>query len=164
MENWIPLTDKELKYAWKTFDQEFKFNPSISRFPGFQAPSPYITYDISAYFEDPSLLSADEDLEKKALLSFQENITGTGEYMQVLDWQHECYWITPYGSFEKDEFGEWRVPVLPNGDYYFFLSKEMTWGLLGHPWEQSITIFGEGLIDSFTRHRPLLFQRKIREG
>ncbi|WP_340969002.1 DUF2716 domain-containing protein, partial [Bacillus sp. PPSBB_11] len=25
-----------------------------------------------------------------------------------------------------------------------FLSKEMTWGLLGHPWEQSITIFGEG--------------------
>lgn len=81
MENWIPLTDKELKYAWKTFDQEFKFNPSISCFPGFQAPSPYITYDISAYFEDPSLLSADEDLEKKALLSFQENITGTGEYM-----------------------------------------------------------------------------------
>lgn len=53
MENWIPLTDKELKYAWKTFDQKFKFNPSISRFPGFQAPSPYITYDISAYFDDP---------------------------------------------------------------------------------------------------------------
>ncbi|WEZ69740.1 DUF2716 domain-containing protein [Bacillus altitudinis] len=103
MENWIPLTDKELKYAWKSFDQEFKFKPSISRFPGFQALSPYITYDIS---------------------------------------------------------GEWRVPVLPNGDDYFFLSKEITRGLLGHPWEQSITIFGEGLIDSFTRHRPFLFQRK----
>ncbi|MDR7250575.1 hypothetical protein J2W41_003356 [Bacillus pumilus] len=84
--------------------------------------------------------------------------------MLALDWQHECYWITPYGSFEKDEFGDWAVPVLPNGDYYFFLSKEMHWGLLGHPWEQSITIFGEGLIDSFTRHHPILFQRKIREG
>lgn len=56
------------------------------------------------------------------------------------------------------------MPVLPNGDYYFFLSKEMHWGLLGHPREQSITIFGEGLIDSFTRHHPILFQRKIREG
>ncbi|GLJ04131.1 DUF2716 domain-containing protein [Bacillus sp. YKCMOAS1] len=164
MENWIPLKDNELKFAWKTFAREFKFKPSISRFPAFQAPSPYITYDISAYFEDSSLLHADEDLEKKALLSFQENITGTDEYMLALDWQHECYWITPYGLFEKDEFGEWKVPVLPNGDYYFFLSKEMDWGLLGHPWEQSITIFGEGLIDSFSRHHPLLFQRKIREG
>lgn len=159
MENWIPLTEKELKYAWKTFDQKFKLNPS-SRFPGFQAPSPYITYDISAYFEDPSLLSADEDLEMKALLSFQENITGTDEYMQVLDWQHECYWITPYGSFEKDAFGDWRVPLFPNGDYFFFLSKEMNWACQ----DISVTIFGEGLIDSFTRHRPLLFQRKIREG
>lgn len=164
MENWIPLKDKELKFAWKTFAREFKFKPSISRFPAFQALSPYITYDISAYFEDSFLLHADEDLEKKALLSFQENITGTDEYMLALDWQHECYWITPYGSFEKDEFGEWKVPVLPNGNYYFFLSKEMNWGLLGHPWEQSITIFGEGLIDSFSRHHPLLFQRKIREA
>lgn len=65
MENWIPLKDKELKFAWKTFAREFKFKPSISRFPAFQAPSPYITYDISAYFEDSSLLHTDEDLEKR---------------------------------------------------------------------------------------------------
>ncbi|MCM2990406.1 DUF2716 domain-containing protein [Bacillus safensis] len=163
MENWIPLTEKELKYVWNTFHREFKFKPSISRFPGFQVPTPFITYDISTYFEESSLLHAYEDLEEKALLVFQEHIR-TDEYMLALDWQHECYWITPYGSFEKDEFGEWRVPVLPDGDYYFFLSKEMNWGLLGHPWEQSITIFGEGLIHSFSRHHPLLFQRKIREG
>ncbi|MFW5428250.1 DUF2716 domain-containing protein [Bacillus pumilus] len=149
MENWIPLTHQELKLVWETLYRDFKFNPSISRFPSFHVPSPYITYDISVYFEDPSLLHAEEDLEEKALLAFQE---------------HECYWITPYGSFEKDEIGEWRVPVLPNGDYDFFLSKEMHRGLLGHPWEQSITIFGEGLIDSFTRHHPILFQCKIREG
>lgn len=30
MENWIPLKDKELKFAWKTFSREFKFKPSIS--------------------------------------------------------------------------------------------------------------------------------------
>ena len=113
MENWIPLKDKELKFAWKTFAREFKFKPSISRFPAFQAPSPYITYDISAYFEDSSLLYADEDLEKKALLSFQENITGTDEYMLALDWQHECYWITPYGLFEKMN--------LENGKFLFSL-------------------------------------------
>lgn len=163
MKNWIPLSHQELKLVWETLYRDFKFNPSISRFPSFRVPSPFITYDISAYFEDSSLLHADEDLEEKALLVFQELIR-TDEYMPALDWQHECYWITPYGSFEKDEFGEWTVPVLPNGDYYFFLSKEMHWGLLGHPWEQSITIFGEGLIDSFTRHHPILFQRKIREG
>ncbi|MFS3916219.1 DUF2716 domain-containing protein [Bacillus australimaris] len=163
MKNWIPLTNKELKYVWNTFYRDFKFKPSISRFPAFQIPSPFITYDISAYFEESSLLLSDEDLEEKALLVFQEQIKAD-EYMLVLDWQHECYWVTPHGSFEKDEFGEWRVPVLPNGDYYFFLSKEMHWGMLGHPWVQSITIFGEGLIDSFKRHPPILFQRQMREG
>nr|MDH3176160.1 DUF2716 domain-containing protein [Bacillus pumilus] len=102
-------------------------------------------------------------LKRKHYLFFR-SLSEQTNICLALDWQHECYWITPYGSFEKDEFGEWTVPVLPNGDYYFFLSKEMHWGLLGHPWEQSITIFGEGLIDSFTRHHPILFQRKIREG
>lgn len=163
MKNWISLTEKEKTAVWKKIYRDFKFEPSISRFPSFRVPSPFITYDISDFFEHDSFLHADEDLEEKALLAFQENI-GTDEYMLALDWQHDCYWITPHGTFEKDEFGEWTVPVLPNGDYYFFLSKEMIWGFLGHPWEQNITIFGESLIDSFTRHHPLLFHRKIRQG
>ena len=133
MKNWIPLTHQERKLVWRTLYRDFKFSPSISRFPSFRVPSPFITYDISAYFEDSSLLHADEDLEEKALLAFQELIRAD-EYMLALDWQHECYWITPYGSFEKDEFGEWTVPVL------------------------------QGMIDSFTRHHPILFHRKIREG
>uniref|UniRef100_UPI0011A4ADE5 DUF2716 domain-containing protein n=1 Tax=Bacillus sp. WP8 TaxID=756828 RepID=UPI0011A4ADE5 len=68
MENWIPLSHQERKLAWETLYRDFKFHPSISRFPSFRVPSPFITYDISAYFEDPSLLHADEGLEKKALL------------------------------------------------------------------------------------------------
>lgn len=63
MKNWIPLSHQERKLAWETLYRDFKFHPSISRFPSFRVPSPFVTYDISAYFEDPSLLHADEDLE-----------------------------------------------------------------------------------------------------
>ena len=81
-----------------------------------------------------------------------------------MDWQHECYWIDPCLEFEKDEFDELKVPVFPNGDYYFFIHKDFEWGYLGHPWEKTITIFGEGLITGFEKHQPKMFQKVLRQG
>jgi len=56
------------------------------------------------------------------------------------------------------------IPVFPNGDYYFFIQKDFKWGYLGHPWEESITIFGEELIESFERNKPEMFQNILRQG
>lgn len=30
----------------------------------------------------------------------------------------------PRKQMDKDEFGEWIIPVLLNGDYYIFLTKD----------------------------------------
>lgn len=104
-----------------------------------------------------------DDLEDKALQVFKEN-TVSNEYIMALDWQHECYWVNPHLKFERNEFDEWSIPIFPNGDYYFFIQKDFKWGYLGHPWEKSITIFGKGLIESFERNKPKMFQNILRQG
>ncbi|MES9706026.1 DUF2716 domain-containing protein, partial [Bacillus toyonensis] len=70
----------------------------------------------------------------------------------------------PHLAFERNEFYEWRIPIFPNGDYYFFIQKDFKWGYLGHPWEKSITIFGKEIIESFKQNKPEMFQNILRQG
>lgn len=163
MENWLELSEAEYEKVWNKMCEVLNFKPSTSNFPSFEVPTPFITYDISIYFEHSNELGAYDDLEEKALLVFKEN-TSRDDYLYALDWQHECYWINPGLEFEKDEFDELKVPVFPNGDYYFFIHKDFEWGYLGHPWEKTITIFGEGLITGFEKHQPKMFQKILRQG
>ena len=162
MKNWIPLSDQEYEHIWDRMYKDFRFEPSISIFPSFQVPCPFITYDISEYFRDLADLDAYDDLEEKALVAFKE-VTLVDEYILALDWQHECYWLNPRLEFERDEFGEWTIPIFPNGDYYFFIQKDFKWGYLGHPWERSITVFGKELINAFNQHKPRMFHKILRQ-
>lgn len=161
--NWMEYTDEEYAKIWDRIDSKLKFSPSDSTFPSFKVPSPFVTYDISHYFGESIELNVLADLEDKALQVFKEN-TASNEYIMALDWQHECYWVNPHLEFERNEFDEWIIPVFPNGDYYFFIQKDIKWGYLGHPWEQSITIFGKELIESFERNKPEMFQNILRRG
>ncbi|WP_338780077.1 DUF2716 domain-containing protein [Metabacillus sp. FJAT-52054] len=158
MKNWIPFSDKDYNQAWDRIDKDLKFKPSISDFPSFKMPHPFITYDISDFFGDSADLALYDDLEEKLLDVLKEN-TLENEYIMALDWQHDCYWVNPHLEFEKDEFGEWAIPIFPNGDYYFFIQKDFKWGYLGHPWEKSITVFGKELINAFDKHKPRMFRK-----
>ena len=95
MKNWMKFTDKESDQIWDRVYSDFEFSPSISIFPSFKVPSPFVTYDISHYFGESIYLNVYDDLEEKALLVFKEN-TAANEYIMVLDWQHECYWVNPH--------------------------------------------------------------------
>jgi len=163
MRNWVPFSAQEYDQIWDRIYRDFKFEPSISKFPSFQVPHPFVTYDISNCFGDSVDLDAYDDLEEKAIDAFKET-TSVDEYILALDLHHECYRVNPHLEFEKDEFGEWTIPIFPNGDYYFFIQKDFKWGYLGHPWERSITIFGEELINAFDKHKPRMFRKILRQG
>ena len=163
----MELSTLEYREVWDRIYHDFKFEPSISDFPSLQVSKSFITYDVSRYLNGSVGVDLYEkaynDLEKKSLLVFQE-LTQSNEYMYALDWQHSCYWINPRLEFPKSEFDEWTVPIFPNGDYYFFIQKNFEWGLVGHPWERTITIFGEKLIRTFGENRPIMFQEIVRTG
>jgi hypothetical protein len=86
------------------------------------------------------------------------------EWIYALDWQHPSYKFYPHLPFSLNKFGEWPIPILPNGDYYIFLQRAFNFGVFGHPWEETICVFGEKLLSLLGRNRPLLFSDIIREN
>lgn len=97
MENRVELSTLEYKEVWDRIYDDFNFEPSISNFPSFDVPKPFITYDVSSYIN----WSGDIDTYN----------------------EHPGYWINPHLEFSKSEFDGWTVPIFPNGDYYFFIHK-----------------------------------------
>jgi len=80
-----------------------------------------------------------------AFLAAFRSVTSPGQRLHFLDWQHACYWFEPHAA-EADS----TVPVLPDGDYYIFLSTDLTFGTFGHPWQQSLTVFGSALLEGIS--------------
>ena len=82
----------------------------------------------------------------------------------ALDWQHPCYRFDPFGPFTFSETYHGMIPVVPDGDYSIFLADDFSYGTFGHPWEQSICVFGQPLIDVVEHERPRLLGRVVRRN
>lgn len=158
---WKKLSDNEDDKIWSAVYNRLGFKPSVyaKDFPGFKEPVPSITYSFAEIWGDEfEALSA--DLHNKAHEIFRR-VTPAGEFLYALDWQHQCYRHFP-DQMETSEENAWEIPALPNGDYYIFLEKSLKFGWLGHPWEQSICIFGEPMLSELKRFRPKVFRNPIR--
>ncbi|MFB9328303.1 DUF2716 domain-containing protein [Paenibacillus aurantiacus] len=154
--NWTELSGDEYQKVWSRFEREFNFGRTDG-VRSFASPVPFITYDIAEVYGKPYFEEYYLDLHEKMRCLFI-NCTLEREKIYALDWQHDCYLVDPRLEPDLTEFGEWLIPILPNGDYYFFLDKDFKWGVLGHPWKNTITIFGEKLIKGIEANKPLLFQ------
>ena len=148
MSAWKELTSQEYDEVWDRFVDEFAFKPSVQEadWPSFEPLGPFITWS----------LSAGATLDDFALAAFRK-LLAPGKRMFALDWRHVCWSFDPHAAFER-----WEVPVIPNGDYYLFIAPDFEWGWLGHPWEQSICIFGEPLLSFVAANQPEAFTEIIR--
>src|SRR5690606_7547036 len=116
MNNFRKLNSEEYNKTWDKFYDMFHFKPSTNQFPAIRAFEPQLKFDISKCF------SADYPyfkIEQFALNLFT-SISEPGDRLYALDWQHECYDFDPRAQMDRNEFTEWIVPVLPNGDYFIF--------------------------------------------
>lgn len=164
MENWSFIDEEKENLIWEEFIELFNFKKSNfkNRSVSFDVPKPYITYDISKIYEKETYKLLYKDLEEKMEKIFIEN-TRDDEYIYVLDWNHQCYLFNPRIKSQKNEFDEWIIPLYPDGDYYFFIKSDFSWGYLGHPWHNTVTIFGHELIKSINKNKPILFDTVIEE-
>ncbi|WP_235599352.1 DUF2716 domain-containing protein [Paenibacillus amylolyticus] len=154
--NWIPLQDNEYKRVWDKFDKDFSFKPSIypKDWPTFSIHGPYITFEMIKNYKEEEI----NELEEVCKTIFKSCLE-PHEYLYALDWQHESFYYSPYLQEASP-----RILFYPDGDYYLFLKKDFSFGYLGHPWEQSITIFGEELVQKFITHKPNIFDGIIRRS
>lgn len=162
---WIELIDSEYNEVWDRFYSQFQFNPSVKKesWPGIKEPLPSLTYNISAIY---NMSEQEAELKNSNLMNSVLNIfkklTSAREWIYALDWKHSCYKFYPHVSFDLNEFGEWTIPILPNGDYYIFLEKDFKYGIFGHPWEMSMCFFGVDLLNELKIIKPELLKNLIR--
>jgi hypothetical protein len=154
MGGWTILEDDELDKVWAKVNRDFHFKPGTKIFPSYITPSPFIKYDISDCYADELI----RDFEEKSVMAFQQ-CTKPEELIYALDWQHECYLVDVRLEFPRHV--PWRVD---NGDYHFFLARDFSWGILGHPWEKTITIYGEKLISCLLKDEPLMLHKVLQRG
>lgn len=164
-EIWMLLQDDEYRKIWDKVYTEFNFRPSINPiFPPFFFKVPVDIYDISNL---PSEDEYDELMDKIIVDSFIECM-GNDDFMYALDWQHSGFRYNPriktlkQSTFISDDrcndggYDACFPDFFPDGDYYFFISKDFTWGYLTHPWLLKAWVFGEPLKEYFLKNLDIL--------
>jgi hypothetical protein len=140
--------DADDKY-WMPFQQRFEFRPKFD--PAGRAivePSGSVTIDLSPVFNSPSrreFAAGARSVNSLALLAFVRALDEPDTSLVVLDWQHQTFRFWPHRLATQHD-PHWQTEVFPDGDYYIFLTEDMTTGTFGHPWEQTLCIFGERLV------------------
>ena len=165
-ESWRILGDAEYHCVWDKVDEMFQFSPSIdSTVKPFNFKIPVDIYDITA----SSIWHDDNAINEQIRCALVECIKND-DYMYALDWQHTCFRYNPriidrldypifikYDTPIKNEHVNWEgynvyFPTFyPNGDYYFFIAKDFSWGYLTHPWLKRVYIYGDCIRKCFSR-------------
>ncbi|MER7736078.1 DUF2716 domain-containing protein [Streptomyces erythrochromogenes] len=127
---------------WDRLEREFGFRPSTSRFPGFEAPAPSVTWSLDAVDR-----GGDEPLDELRRITERalRSLAAPGQQLFWLDWQHIGYAFDPHRVGGPGR-PRWPGSVYPDGDYYLFLHPDLEFGTFGHPWEGTLTVFGTPLL------------------
>lgn len=161
---WWDIKEPECTQVWTDVNLAFDFTPSTSPWdwPGFREPIPSITYGFSNEEDDAAV---DEFL---VLMTAHICVCARAdEWVYGLDWQHICCRYNPHWLDEPapDALGRrapWERFLLPDGDYAITLADDWRWGTLGHPWERSLCVFGQPLMDAVVQAKPRLLGHVIR--
>ena len=134
--------------VWEAVEQRFAFAPSINPddWPVWRLQRPVTVYS----FEWPDQNAARNDISRdldRAAMRAMSKVLPPGESFISLDWQHETFEVWPHMIPKVGV--DLPTPILPNGDYYLHLHRSLDLGFLGQPWEQTVTVMGEQLIDAF---------------
>jgi len=167
MSAWNQLEETECDAVWNRFYKKFRFKPGVksSDWPGIVEPAESITFSIGPVYDGhPEAYNRrTHDLGVKLIRAFRRCV-GPADTIYVLDWHHPCYSFAPHGEFHFEHEDDWPIPALPNGDYYIFLARDLEWGVFGHPWEQTMCVFGRRVLDAIHSDPRELFTTKVRVG
>lgn len=145
------ITDRELyRRIWDKIDSDFCFCHSADTQRAWLKPAGI----FRKYFLETVWNDEQEALVNTILCDV------IGEEMFALDWQHDCFLFDPNekipAGFQYHDSGrdcEVYFPTYyPDGDYYFFISKDWSAGLFGNPWRKELIVTGEELITAIEKN------------
>lgn len=147
---WEEISPERDEDYWAPFDERFQFRAGMQpeRWPGIRESAPSVTFDLSSVFrgDQAEFGAGRRAINALALVAMVRTVPVT-ERLLVLDWQHPGYWFWPHRQAVSDD-AQWPVEVFPNGDYYIFLAEDMIAGTFGHPWEETLCVFGQRFVST----------------
>src|SRR5262249_38273685 len=131
---------------------------------GIREPEPSFTWDIGWVYDggEEALRRLESNLNARALGALR-TCTAPGEQVYALDWQHACFSFDPRGGVSSGDPEVGVVPVLPSGDHYCFMARDLRFGLIGHM-DTSVCVFGEQLLAELKADPPAAFARLLRRN
>jgi hypothetical protein len=163
---WEPMPDDVETQLVDAFTSRFSFRPSIEprEWPSITEPTPSVTLDLSPTWADGMARDPDELILGLLVAAFP-----AGQRLAAINYNHSAWWFwphqfsavsreSPYSEIPTREImvkpgvfiaaDSWHVHPFPNGDYSIVMSDDMSAGTFGHPWEQTLCIFGATLIEA----------------
>ena len=143
---WEEIPLERYEDYWGPFEQRYHFAPSMQSWPGIDEPVPSVTFDLAPVFDDSvqARFNAGERAVNALAVLALVRAFPEDQRLLVLDWQHPCRWFWPHRQVLQPEALHWLV--VPNGDYYAVVTEDLDTGTFGHPWEQTLCVFGEPLL------------------
>ena len=169
-EVWVELDWDAGKVLWAGFADRYQFRASISPggWPAIVEPTPSVVWDLRPVFEGdyPGGFTAGSREVAGLVLGTVQDCTEWWESIVFHDWVHPSCLFRPHKVDEPEEVPGWDVGGLfPNGDYTIFVGRDYAFGILGHPWERSLCVFGQTAMAAFaTRNQGILTTVLRRDG
>ncbi|THA28869.1 DUF2716 domain-containing protein [Streptomyces sp. A1547] len=128
---------------WDRLFTGFDFKPNTTSLPAISAPVPSAVWHLHAHHRPvPDLPEQIDAIVQRGLLTATE----PGEFIYWLDWQHDGYRYDPRRTDLPGRPPRPGKGAYPNGDYYLHLTDDLRLGTFGHPWEQTLTVWGPPLL------------------
>ncbi|WP_327257308.1 DUF2716 domain-containing protein [Streptomyces sp. NBC_01244] len=142
----VHISEAEYRDVWERFDTEFAFRPGMNpaTWPAIKEPLDSVTWSVASLDDDPAYERLDR-LVEVVRQSLTACVPPHGTLL-ALDWQHTSFRFSPHRVPGSGQ-GRWPLSPYPDGDYYIYLSEDFRTGSFSHPWEGSLCLFGQGLLD-----------------
>lgn len=154
-EEWEILSASRTEELWKIIYQHFSFDPDY-----YAKDSRYTIKESHDLYscKGVGLLANSDPNWRETIQGIFCRCLKEQEYMYALDWQHTCYKYYPQvkirktnptfisdEKFENSGYYAYFPEFFPDGDYYLFFSKDLSWGYLTDPWREQIFVYGKEL-------------------
>lgn len=153
-EVWAELDWDAGKVLWAEFADRYQFRAGTSpdKWPAIVEPIPSVVWDLYPVFTGhyPGGFAAGSRGVAALVLDTLRACTEWPETVVFHDWVHPSRLFGPHEVDEPEEVRGWDVGgPFPNCDYTIFVSRDYAFGIVGHPWERSLCVFGESAVAGF---------------
>lgn len=120
------------------------------------------TWDISIIYrvEDDEREVLESEFTLAALAGLRACCQGGS--IQVVDRWHPTFNFTPNGRITDCTLNQWATPIVPFENARHFVDPHFEFGILGNYRANTITVFGDRLLEAFTTDTPRLLAKPIK--